>query len=358
MNIRNLIAASTIALLPLSINAATLIVPAAGSGPGANGSHWQSELTIHNVSSHAITVQLTYHDESHTSAASAVVVAPRSTVSIQDVVRTRFSIESGTGAIEIAVADSDSSRIAVSSRTSNVSNQGEFGQDIPAIALSDAAKTGDLTVLAAPSSKDNYRFNFGLYTATAATVRWELLRADGTLAATKDVTYGAGIQKQYNGGIASLLGADARNDDTVQATLLNGTAIFYGSAINNFSGDPAFVPGIRAREDIRINFAGVDLDENGTVDVADANHDGVLDSPIDIFTSTFPNYFRLVASGENGEPVTYQFVDGPAEALFIDGNGTISFAPGANVAGTTGELLVRATAGGSTAILHIPVRYR
>ncbi|MCU1348449.1 MAG: hypothetical protein JWO56_1479 [Acidobacteria bacterium] len=358
MKIRNVLAATTMALLPLTMNAASLIVPAAGSGNGVNGSHWQSELTFHNVSSRTITAQLIYHDETHTTAASAVPLAGRTTVSVEDVVRTRFGIESGTGAIEIVIADAEAASIAVSSRTTNVSDRGEFGQDIPAVSLNDAAKSGDLTVLAAPSSKDNYRFNFGLYAATAATVHWELLRADGTIAATKDVTYAAGTQKQYNGGVVTLLGADARDNDTVHATLLSGSAVFYGSAINNVSGDPAFVPGIRTLEDVHISFAGIDLDENGTVDVADANHDGVLDAPIDLYTSTFPNYFRVVATGENGQAVTYELVNPPAEALLIDSVGTISFAPGANVAGTTGDLLVRATAGSNTAILRIPVRYR
>jgi hypothetical protein len=359
MKLRNFIAASTMVLAPLTLSAASLIVPAAGSGPGANGTRWQSELTLHNVSSNPINASLTYHDAAHTSAPVAVTVGSRATISIGDVVQTKFGIESGTGAIEITVADNDAPKLAVTSRTFNdVSGNGELGQDIPAIALEDAAKTGDLTVLATPSSTLRNRFNFGLYTGSESTVFWELLRADGTLAATKQLSYAAGRQNQYNGGVVSLFNAEPRDGDAIHATVTKGSAIFYGSAINNFTGDPTFVPGIRSHEDIRINFAGIDLDENGTVDVADANHDGVLDAPIDIFTSTFPNYFRVVASGENGEAVIFELVDAPVDALLIDSNGTISFAPGADVTGTNGELLVRATSGSNTTILQIPVHYR
>jgi hypothetical protein len=358
MNIRNLVAASTIALLPLAASAATFIIPAAGTGPGVNDSHWQTDLTLHNVSAHPITAVLVYHNATQTSFQSAVPILPHATVAIDDVVHSRFDVVSGTGAIEVLVDDADASKLAINSRTINVSDRGEFGQDIPAEPLAEAAKSGDLTVITGPSSVQQSRFNFGLYAATAATVRWELLRADGTLAATKDLSYAAGSQKQYNGGIATLFNVDAQDHDAVHATLLSGTALFYGSAIDNVSGDPAFVPGIRTSSDLRVDFAGVDLDENGTIDVADANHDGVLDARIDIFTSTFPNYFRVVASGQNGAPVTYELVDAPVDALLIDDNGTISFAPGADVAGTTGELLVRATTDGNVAILHIPVRYR
>jgi hypothetical protein len=359
MKVRNLIAASTAALLPLTLSAASLIVPAAGTGPGANGTHWESELTLHNVSSHPIGATLIYHNATSTSGPVAVTVGSRSTVSFADVVHTKFGVDSGTGAIEIKVADADAPKLAVTSRTFNdVSANGELGQDVPAVALADAAKAGDLTVLATPSSAVKNRFNFGLYATNDATVRWELLRADGTLAATQSLSYGGGTQNQYNGGVVSLFNAEPRDGDAIHATVTAGSAIFYGSAINNFTGDPTFVPGIRTHEDIRINFAGIDLDENGTVDVADANHDGVLDAPIDIFTSTFPNYFRVVAVGENGEAVTFELVDAPVDALLIDANGTISFAPGADVAGTNGELLVRATSGGNTTVLRIPVHYR
>src|SRR4051794_30742018 len=113
MNVRNLIAASTLALLPLSASATSFIIPAAGSGPGANGTRWQSELTLHNVSSHPITASLIYHDASQTSAPVAVTVASRGTVSYADVVRTKFGIDNGTGAIEVAVADADVTKLAV-----------------------------------------------------------------------------------------------------------------------------------------------------------------------------------------------------------------------------------------------------
>ena len=359
MKVRNLIAASTLAILPLSASAATFIIPVAGSGPGANGTRWQSEITLHNVSSRPAVGTLVYRDASTSSSPVAFNVPSRSTVTIDDVVRTKFGIENGTGAIQIDLDDDAASKIAITSRTFNdVSVNGELGQDIPAVALDDAAKAGDMTVLSAPSSVVKNRFNFGLYAATVATVQWELLRADGTLAATKQLSYAAGTQNQYNGGVASLFNAEPRDGDAIHASVTKGSAIFYGSAINNFTGDPTFVPGVRTHEDIRINFAGIDLDENGSVDVADANHDGVLDAPIDIFTSTFPNYFRLVATGENGETVVYELVDAPVDATLIDNNGTVSFAPGADVAGTTGDLLVRATSGGNTTVLRIPVRYR
>src|SRR5262249_61805370 len=120
------------------------------------------------------------------------------------------------------------------------------GQDVPAVKISDAATAGDTIVLQAPSSATDARFNFGIYAATAATVRWELVRADGSLAASLDQSLGAGTQQQFNSGIVTLLGSTAQDNDTVQALVTSGNAIAYGSAVNNASGDPTFVPGIRA----------------------------------------------------------------------------------------------------------------
>src|SRR5213082_281325 len=112
-----------IALLPITASAATFIIPAAGTGPGANGSHWQSEVTLHNTSASAVTVGLKFHDATGAQPADNVTINPRSTMTIPDIVRTRFGRDAATGAIEITV--SDPNRIAITSRTFN----GDFGQD-------------------------------------------------------------------------------------------------------------------------------------------------------------------------------------------------------------------------------------
>src|SRR4051794_9626381 len=139
MNLKSIITTASMALLPLNASAASYIIPAAGTGPGANGSHWQSEVTLHNVSTLATSAKLTYHDGSGASAAVDVTLPAHGTVSIADIVQTKFGKDNGTGAIEVAIPDIDFARVAVTSRTFNTSAAGEFGQDIPAIKASDAA---------------------------------------------------------------------------------------------------------------------------------------------------------------------------------------------------------------------------
>ena len=356
MKVRQFLTAAVIAALPFTAHAAQLIIPAAGSGPGANGSQWQSDLTIHSAAPRGTTLTLRFLQGTTFSAPVQVHLTARQTVSIEDVVRTKFHAR-GTGALVVDINDRDARSIAVNSRTLNVLGDVEFGQDIPAINVTDALREGDTGALTGASDVASERFNFGVYTLEPTTIKWQIVRASGSIAETRAVDYPGAAHAQYNNGIESLFDVTPQSNDTVYARILSGRAIAYGSIVNT-TGDPTFVPGIRTREDILINFKGVDLDENGTIDVADANGDGVLDATIDIATSMFDSYFKVVAEGEFGEDVAYEVVSSPAQADILDEDGTLRVAAGAAVKGTVGEIRIRARSGTSSQILTIPVRFR
>ena len=95
MKFRNLISIAAMALLPVVGSAATLVVPAAGTGPGANGSQWQSELTIHNAAPRAATFSATFHQGTTDLGPAELTLQARQTVSHADVARTLFGITSG-----------------------------------------------------------------------------------------------------------------------------------------------------------------------------------------------------------------------------------------------------------------------
>lgn len=356
MKLRQIITAIAILALPFAASAATFVVPAVANAPGAYGSVWQSEVTLHSTSPAPLTVTLRLRDGG-TSSTVSVTLAPRSTQTLQNIVKTSFGKEATQGALEIGVADADARRLAITSRTFNLTATGEYGQDIPAVRIDDASTVGDIVAIAGPAVASNARFNFGLYATTDASVKWELIRADGTVAATRNETYSAGVQRQYSSGASTFFGVTAENNDNVHATVVGGRAIFFGSAIDQQTGDPTFVPGFRTRDTILINFLGVDIDENGTVDIADADRDGVLDAPLEI-ASMFPNFFRIVAQGEFGETVTFALESAPSDSATVSPSGTVQAAGYGDLKGQRREILVRATAGGTTTTLHIPVHYR
>src|SRR5213075_1982242 len=98
--LKRIVGITSLALLPFTAGAATLIIPAAGTGPGANGSQWSSELVVHNASSSTASIDLVYHDANGATKPKSFVVGPHTTVTSPDVVRNVFGLTSGTGAIE------------------------------------------------------------------------------------------------------------------------------------------------------------------------------------------------------------------------------------------------------------------
>jgi hypothetical protein len=354
MKFKHVITAALVALLPLAAGAATLIVPAAGTGPGANGSRWQSELTLHNIANRTITATLVFHDQNGKAESATVAIPARSTVALNDVVRTKFNRDSGVGAIEINLADADAPRVAITSRISNVLGDSEFGQDIPVMKTSEATAMGDVAVIAGPTSALDFRFNAGIYTLGATTVHWQLVRADGTVAASHDATYASGVQNQYS--VPALFSAELRDNDVIHAVLTSGSAMFYGSIINQKSGDPSFVQAVDIREESRINFVGVDRHESGTVDIP--ARDNVLTAAVESNTYGFPTYFRIVATADTGERLKYEIVSSTADARLIDDNGTVQIVASGALQGKTGELKVRATTlDGQSVILTIPMKF-
>lgn len=358
MSFKRLIAFSAIGLLSLAANAAQIIIPAAGSGAGANLSKWQSDVLLHNAAPRTIALNASFHIGTQVIGPKPVELRTKQTLHINDMVRQFFGLESGTGAIVFDLQDRDVKYVGITSRTYNNAPGGdEYGQDIPSFNATEAVKAGEVAVLSNPNINIGlFRFNFGVYAIENTTIRWELLRADGVVDATKEITYAAGEQQQHNNGVDKLLAVVPKPGDSLYARILSGKALVYGSSINR-SGDPSYVPSSTLREDVVINF-GIDEDENGTIDISDADHDGVLDAPITVYTSMFPAHFRIVVTSEFGEPVTLEVVDSEADAVFRDANGTMRVGAAGDLKNKNGSIVVRATTGTTETLLTIPVRFR
>ncbi|HVT45871.1 MAG TPA: hypothetical protein VMT00_15950 [Thermoanaerobaculia bacterium] len=335
---------------------ADYVIPASGSGPGLLGSVWQSEVSLYNASTRTMDLTLSFHDGSGKVTQFATSLPSRSTTSIADIVNARFGQPAAVGAIVIDVADEALvDKLIVTSRTFNLSDSGEFGQDIPAVSASDTLTKGYSGIIIGPSDASNVRLNFGLFALADSTIDWKLLRSDGTIASELTVTYTGGSHVQYTRGVESFFGSTAADNDAIQADVIAGEIVLYGSAVNNATGDPSFVPPGRFREPAAIEFLGLDLDENGTVDVE--ARDGIVVRPIELVTSLFPNYFRVIAVEATGRPLTLTLVNPSNDVVLIDAD-TIQWLPGVDVKGTSGSLTVRATDGFRTADLIIPVIFK
>jgi hypothetical protein len=342
-----------------TLSAAQLIVPAAGAGPGAGGSQWQTDVTLHNAALTPAPLTLSFHDAGGFVASHSLMVAPRETLTLDSVLSSAFGISTSgtvTGAIVIEGDEMTLLKLAVTSRTFTRSEAGEFGQDIPAMRPAEASLTGDTAVLTGPSEISGSRFNFGLYALEASTIEWALVRGSGEVAATIESDYEEGVQVQYNRGINTLLGSQPGPNDVVYARVLSGTVLPYGSIVNNATNDPGFIPAFRTRENFPALLLGVDLNEDGNIDIF-ANADGVLESPVPLRASHgFPNYFRLVVVDPEGNDVHLELVDPPSDVRLLD-HGTVRWFPVGSLRGTSGALIVSANDGFAETRFLIPVTF-
>jgi hypothetical protein len=338
--------------------ATDLIIPVTGTLPGANNSMWQGEVTLHNASTNAAVVTVTFFPSVGEPVSADIVVPARLTVNYENAILELFGVANGSGALRLEIGAEARGRVAVTSRVMNVGPSGRFGQDVPAVSGTATLRSGSTAVVTGPAQAEGKRFNFGLFAIQDSEVTWRLLSADGTLVTEKTESYAAGTQVQYNNGIGTFLGAEASDRAAIHARILSGEAIVYGSIVESSTGDPTFVPGFEVLENFAVEFLGVDLDENGSVDVLDADGDGVLDEPVTIFVGPFPNYFRVIALPTAAGEAVLSLLEAPAGFAMIDAKGTIQAAPSSSDRGKTAQIVVRATDGFAAADLVIPVVFK
>lgn len=341
-----------------SASAERILIPAAGTGPGAAGSQWATDLTIHNAGLDPATVTLTFHNESGRVASNLLTLEGRSTVTRSDIIRSIFGLEAATGALTIDGSEHEMAKLVTSVRVYNSSDAGEFGQEIPSYRMGETLGAGTTAVIAGPSRASDARLNFGIFAIDATIVEWALVRKDGAVAATARVGYAADTHRQYNRGVETLFAAAAQDNDVIYAKVVSGQAIPYGSVINDRTNDPTFVRAGIASNTLSVRFLGVDLDENGTVDIFDADGDGRLDAAVEVITGSFPNYFRIAVEDPATRQLTFTLVNGPRDAEFIDGNGTLLWYPAHSLKGSTSTLTVRVSDGTETTDVIIPVVFR
>lgn len=351
----------SLTLLTLSLcttlSAAQMVIPASGSIPGAGDSLWQSDVTIHNVSAGVAPITLSFRTTGGEVATESLTLSPHQTLSIENVVESLFGQTSATGAIVIDADEFVLRKLAVTSQTYNLSERGRFGQDIPAIPGSSALSAGDTAVINGPVNPEESRFNFGLYTLEEASVEWVVIRQDGSIASSVIKSYDGLVQVQYNQGISTLLGASIESSDVVYARVLEGSAVFFGSIVDAATGDPAFVPAVATRENFEAQFLGVDLNEDGVIDLFDADHDGVLDAPVRLATHGFPNFFRIIVSDPEGNEVSLDLLDASNEVLLLE-DGLVQWVPAGELRGSAGALRIVATDGFASSEFIIPVLFR
>lgn len=240
----------------------SLIIPAVGHGPGANGSLFQSDIRLANVSSQPMKYLLNFTptatDGTQTGNTTTIQVDPGATTALDDLLTSFFgtaSDGSSTGMLEIrpltttsssslfsSVPSSNLATVA-SSRTYNFTSAGTFGQFIPAIPFSQFVGQGSVLSLQQIAQSANYRTNFGLLEAAGepAAVIIHVFDKSGNSIADIPESLLPSEHLALNGLLAAnnITLDDGRVEiEVVSAT---GKVSAYASVLDNRTNDPLLV---------------------------------------------------------------------------------------------------------------------
>lgn len=247
-----LVVAVAVLLASVTAEAKNLYIPAAGTAPGAFGTHFRTDVRIFNPSStHTISVTLHFLPQGWDGSnipGRIVTVPPRQMAVLNDVVGDFLEWPgSAIGAVRLDSDTDQSYEFSAESRTytdsPNPAAPGTYGQFIPALdPNTDATKSG---VVLHVSNNAAFRTNAGVMNPNRETItaiaRW--IRADGTLVAESS-PFTVPPMSMIMQPLAQLFGGGAVVDDGYLTINTSLHAFPFASIIDNQSGDAIFVPGV------------------------------------------------------------------------------------------------------------------
>jgi hypothetical protein len=207
----------------------TAIVPVVANVPGAFGDHFSTAMQLSNPYPFAISGRLVVHP----AGASASPADPSMPYSLAPFATTTVNtpIANGSGSLDV-LASVGSVPVIVTTMTESTSMN---RLQIPSVDPADALTAGTTGTLITPSDPAQQRFNIGIRTLGAGAVVAIHLH-DSTGALVKTVTRGFAPDYFLQLAFADLLGTAAGANQSVTFEVLSGSAIVYGSAVDNTSG--------------------------------------------------------------------------------------------------------------------------
>ena len=221
----------------------SLIVPAVGRAPGANGTFWRSDVTLFNPTSTRMILGIRYlvagADNRNASTSTLSLNAGRTFV-LADVLN-ELGLQSGSGALEVTWTG-ESGPVVTSRTYTSVESGGTYGQSIDPI-----VSYGRDVYVPGLRSDTSFRTNVGFVNGSQETIgiNVTLISSTGSTIATGFLQLAPKSQTQTSvSGLFPGLNAAAIGTFTLHAHTDGAPMLFaYGSIVDNASGDPAFFKG-------------------------------------------------------------------------------------------------------------------
>jgi hypothetical protein len=224
-----------------------LLIPAAGSTPGANGTFFRSDIDIVNFASHDQMVKLQWLPQSGMAGSSATItIRAQSGIRSADFVATYLN-QTGLGSIIVTGVTStgvpDSSALLyVSSRiwTPQPGTNGTTSQSLPAVPLSTVnTQVAALFAVGGADNPANYRQNVGIVNLDPNNAQTFLIALPTSLGPTQTAQVTIAPMSMQQVGIGSGLSPtqEVLIQNVTPAATRSNTWISYGSTVDNVTGD-------------------------------------------------------------------------------------------------------------------------
>jgi hypothetical protein len=219
-----------------------LVFPTAGSLPGANGSYWRSDLTLHNPHGETLALDLRYV-AGDVRIDRGVVLAGGQSARWEDVVRTFFGAPESRGALWINYRGERAPVVRM--KTYDAAHAAKASIDSP-LSMRDAAATGaSLTIVGIPGGGLARRVNIGVVNVGTipATFRITARTAAGRVIGH---AYEEGVPEDETrlvSDIETALGVQLDESTTLEIMPVAGTIVAYATVIGA-SGDSEFIAAI------------------------------------------------------------------------------------------------------------------
>lgn len=207
----------------------TAVIPAVASVPGAFGAHFTTSMQVSNPYPFAISGRFVVHPAGALASpgdpSTPYSLAPFATTTIDNL------IVNGSGSVDV-LASVGSAPVIVTTVTETSSMN---RLQIPTVDPADALSTGMRGTLITPADPSRERFNIGIRSLGAgASFAIHLHDSSGAVVKTVTRGFGPGFFQQYS--FTDLLAAPLGANQSVTFEVLSGSAIAYGSAVDNATG--------------------------------------------------------------------------------------------------------------------------
>lgn len=232
----------------------SMVFPVVARTDGVNDTVWRSDVRIFNASDRREAelrlLMISDAVQGQTEIRQTDVVVPHGSVlALDDVVGSRFGLESGRGSL--LVNDPTGEVVHGSSRTFTIGDDGTYGQFIaPMAGTFRSTGAGEPPLVLLPTGGDNHRVNVGCTEVSGAGATVAITLVDSASGVTIGPSTFLAVEPNQNlqiNGVLPDIDLPPTADPYLTVTVVNGSGrvAAYASVIDNRTGDAVFIPGSR-----------------------------------------------------------------------------------------------------------------